>query len=125
MRKSGSIPASLYHSGKTAYNENVTIKKTRNPVWAFAAVSALSVIGLMTNSVYPGSVYLVAIFIGLVSFFCFSLVRFLAVNTRQAVLFALFSAGVLSMRYLGLRQLIFTLLYAALILTIEWYLREP
>lgn len=78
-----------------------------------------SAIGWIINAVSPSSIFSVMVFFLAVLFGTYSLGFFIFLSTRRAMLFSLFITGLLLLRSIGLRHILYPILYAITLLSIE------
>ncbi len=96
----------------------------RNISWLFIAIAAVSALGWLIRTYPPSPWYRIILFFILVFIAVFFLFRFVLNNVRRATLIGNGAVLVLFLRLLDLRELTYILLLAALLLSLELYLKK-
>ncbi len=98
--------------------------KERNVWWLILGASGISGLAWLTNTYGPAGPFMIQAFFALVfvTVFCFGL--FFLNHTRRALLAAMGITGLLLLRLLLLREIYYTVLLAASLVSLEVYLNK-
>lgn len=92
--------------------------------WLIVGISGISALAWFANTYAPDSWQLIAIFFVFAATIIMSLLSYVLNNVRHVFLIALGVLIILFLRLLGLREIIYPLLLAATLLSIELMLRK-
>ncbi len=92
--------------------------------WLIAGISGVSVLAWFTNTYIPDSWQMIAIFIALITLIIGSFLLYFLKNARHVLLITGGLLILLALRLFNLREIIYPLLLAASLLSLELMLRK-
>ncbi|MBI5621025.1 hypothetical protein HY949_04545 [Candidatus Gottesmanbacteria bacterium] len=99
-------------------------RPNRSIYWITTSICGISVLAWFANSYTPDSWQMIVIFFVLIMAILMSLLLYFVNNVRHVLLITGGLLILLVLRYLGLREIIYPLLLAASLLSIELMLRK-